>query len=237
MSDKKITIILSYYNQPIETIIRHIDNWKKYPEDIKKKFTFFIMDDCSKVPLVKLLSNYDFEDLDLHIYRVLEDLYCNIAGVRNLGASECKTDYMVILDMDTVIDSKMANSLCELIAKPKNRKKVFKFNRIVPNNNKHEKHNLIHPAICLISKNDYWKIGGCEEDFVGHYGSTDPAFWFRSKGIIKVIHCNNIYLQYYPDAEADITRDREHNILLFEKKKKNNSWSNNYIRFIWEKSV
>lgn len=238
MSDKTITINLSYYNQPIETIVRHIDNWKKYPEDIKKNFTFFIIDDCSKVPLVELLSDYDFEDLDLHIYRVLEDLYCNIAGVRNLGASECKTDYMVILDMDTVIDSKMANSLVELIAKqPNNENKVFKFNRKVSDNNKHEKHNQMHPAICLIRKDDYWKIGGCEEDFVGHYGCTDPSFWFRSKGIVEIIDCNNIYLQYYPDAEADIKRDKKHNKLLSEEKKKNNSWSTNFIRFKWEKLV
>ena len=32
-------------------------------------------------------------------------MYCNIGGVRNLGAKECTTPWYVIIDMDTIIDS------------------------------------------------------------------------------------------------------------------------------------
>ena len=86
--NKLITVNLSYYNQPKDVLMQHINNWKKFPEHIKKQFTFFIIDDCSKKPVIDLLKNEDLKDLDLHIYRVKKDLYCNIAGVRNLGATE-----------------------------------------------------------------------------------------------------------------------------------------------------
>ena len=75
---------------------------------------------------------------------------------------------------------------------------AFKFNRTVPDDDNHIKNNKLHPAVCLIRKEDYWKIGGCDEDFVGNYGQTDPHFWYRAKGKITVKEKNNVYLLYYP---------------------------------------
>ena len=169
----KITIILSYYNQAKEVLIRHIDNWKQFTNI--NEFTFFIIDDCSKIPVNKLLEDCDLSNLDLHLYRVEEDLYCNIAGVRNLGAQECNTPYMVILDMDTVINNEMSNKLLLLAEKNINRNNVYKFNRLVPTpdglsfQTKHKKHNKPHPAVCLIRKKDYLN-GKFTLAFVG-YGS------------------------------------------------------------------
>ena len=236
-SNKKITVNLSYYNQPKKTLIRHLDNWKKFKKEIRDQFSFVVIDDCSKIPAKKLLNDYDFEDLDFHLYQVEEDLYCNIAGVRNLGATECVTPYLIILDMDTVIDSNMAESLIKLADENINKKNVFKFNRKVPGNSNHIKHNKMHPAICLIRKEDYWRVGGCEEDLVGHYGETDPCFWYRANGIVNEILCRNINLLYYPDAEADINRDIKHNSKIFAQKKLYNNWSIDFIRFKWKKII
>ena len=233
--NKKITILLSYYNQSKNTLIRHIEHWKSF--ESKHEFSFSIIDDASRIHVTELLEDVDYTDLDLHVYRVQEDLYCNIAGVRNLGAQQCNTPYMVILDMDTIINNTMSKKLLELVEKNKEDKKVYKFNRRVPENEKHKKHNRPHPAICLIRKQDYWNIGGCEEDLVGHYGSTDPAFWHRAQGKVKVNVCKDIYLLYYPDAESDINRDMHHNITLIESKKAKNNWSNDFVRFKWVKVI
>lgn len=233
--NKLITFNLSYYNQSKDILMKHINYWKAFPDEIRNLFTFFIIDDGSKFPVYDSLKDEDLSGIDLHIYRVKEDLYCNIAGVRNLGAKECKTPWIVILDMDTCIESNMAKSLIELAKQNLDKNNVFKFNRMVPNNTRHIKHLKPHPAVCLIRNKDYWNIGGCEEDLVGHYGQTDPSFWHRANGKVNVIYMNNIYLLYYPDGESDINRDTQYNSRLFEYKKKTNSWSNTYIRFTWEK--
>ena len=107
-------IYLSYYNQSKDILMRHINYWKAFPDEIRNLFTFFIIDDGSKFTAYDSLKDEDLSGIDLHIYRVKEDLYCNIAGVRNLGAKECKTPWIVILDMDTCIESNMAKSLIEL---------------------------------------------------------------------------------------------------------------------------
>jgi hypothetical protein len=89
--------------------------------------------------------------------------------------------------------------------------------------------------VCLIRKEDYWNIGGCEEDLVGNYGQTDPIFWYRAQGVVNVYVKKEINLLYYPDAEADINRDTSVNSKLFESKKVTQDWSTDFIRFTWIK--
>lgn len=226
---KKITINLSFYNQN-KVLIDHINLWKSYSSETKKQFSFCVVDDCSKTPADEVLSGIDLTDLDINIYRVTEDLYCNIAGVRNLAATMCQTDWMVILDMDTMISEELAIQMLDLTdAQPGN---CFKFNRRV---NNHIKNNQTHPAVCLLRKDDYWNVGGCEEDLVGHYGFTDPSFWHRARGKLKINERRDLYLDYIPDGEADIQRNISHNSRLFEHKKATNSWSTDFIRFQWKK--
>ena len=93
----------------------------------------------------------------------------------------------------------------------------------------------MHPAVCLIRVSDYWNVGGCEEDLVGHYGQTDPIFWYRAEGKLNVEFKKDIYLDYIPEGEAKIDRDKIHNYKLFQQKKRDNSWSNDFIRFEWDK--
>lgn len=167
---KKITINLSFYNQ--DAILRkHVKGWVSWPKEISNYYSFCIVDDFSKNNAISVLKGINYSNLDLSIYRVKEDLICNIAGVRNLSAKKCETEWMLILDMDTMVSEKLSRNFLDLCnSLPGN---CFKFNRRVPNNPFHIKNGKEHPAVCLIRKEDYWYIGGCEEDLVGNYGQTD----------------------------------------------------------------
>lgn len=228
---KKITINLSFYNQN-EVLKKQVESWKSWSKEVRDQFSFCIVDDCSKKSAIDILSD-DLTDLDLSIYRVTEDLYCNIAGVRNLSAQECKTDWMVILDMDTFVSEELASSML-ILSSLERPGEAFKFNRRVADP-RHPKNGQPHPAVCLLRVEDYWNVGGCEEDLVGHYGWTDPSFWFRSVGKLHVITYTDLYLDYYPEGEADIDRDNSHNYSLHEEKKRTGNWSTDFIRFDWEK--
>ena len=227
-----ITVNLSFYNQN-DVLVKHVLGWKSWSKELKEKFSFCIIDDCSKTKAVDVLSEIDLSDLNLSIYRVQEDLVCNIAGVRNLSAQECKTEWMVILDMDTLISEELASSMSELCRAPKG--SCFKFNRRVPSNPYHPKNNQPHPAVCLLQLEDYWDVGGCEEDLVGHYGQTDPIFWYRASNVLTVHFRSDMYLDYIPEGEAVINRDTSHNQKLFEEKRRTHNWSTDFVRFKWEK--
>lgn len=227
-----ITINLSFFNQD-NVLKKHVLEWKSWSESLKEKFSFCIVDDCSKTKATDVLSDIDLSDLNISIYRVKEDLYCNIAGVRNLSAKECKTDWMVILDMDTFISEELASNMLRLASSRKG--EAFKFNRRVPGYPGHPKNGQPHPAVCLLRVEDYWNVGGCEEDLVGHYGWTDPSFWYRSIGKLHVITYSDLYLDYCPEGEADINRDNSHNRKLYEDRTMNGGWSTDFVRFEWEK--
>lgn len=227
-----ITINLSFYNQE-DILKKHLLGWKSWSNAILNNYSFCIIDDCSKRVATEVLQEIDLSKLDLSIYKVKQDLFCNIAGVRNLSAHLCKTDWMVILDMDTLISEKLAKSMISLTNFP--RHNCFKFNRKVRNNPFHRKNGKEHPAVCLLRKDDYWYVGGCDEDLVGNYGQTDPIFWYRAQNKLKVNFQRNMYLDYEPRGEAKINRDTKYNSDLFEKKKVSNDWSNDFIRFDWEK--
>ena len=233
--EKLITINLSYYNQSKNILSKHIEYWNSYPTKIKKLFTFFIIDDCSQIPAEELLKDMNLSSLDIHLYRVEKDLICNIAGVRNLGAKECKTPWYIILDMDTLISPTIAEQLTQLASDNMKNNKAFLFNRKVINDPKHIKNNVPHPAVCLIRIKDYWNVGGCEEDLVGSYGKTDGSFWYKASGKVEQVTKNDIYLEYYPEGESNIQRDVTRNQKIFSQKKKNNSWSTDYVRFPWKK--
>tara|TARA_B100000212_G_C27365351_1_gene530068 strand:+ start:182 stop:880 length:699 start_codon:yes stop_codon:yes gene_type:complete len=229
---KKITINLSFYNQE-EILKRHILGWKTWPDKILQHYAFCIVDDCSKNSAKDVLNDIDLSNLDMSIYRVKKDLFCNISGVRNLSAKECKTDWMVILDMDTLISKELAGSMLSLCSSPPGN--CFKFNRKVPRNPFHKKNNQPHPSVCMIRVKDYWDVGGCEEDLVGNYGQTDPIFWYRAQDKLKVYIRKDLYLEYIPKGQAKINRDKKNNLKLFEQKRIDNSWSKDFIRFEWEK--
>tara|TARA_R110002012_G_scaffold113458_3_gene259546 strand:+ start:10109 stop:10804 length:696 start_codon:yes stop_codon:yes gene_type:complete len=228
---KKITINLSFYNQN-KVLVDQVESWKSWTKDIRDQFSFCIADDCSKVPAMEVLENVDMSDIDLSVYRVNEDLYCNIAGVRNLSAQECKTEWMVILDMDTFVSEELATSMLKLASTRTG--EAYKFNRRVVDP-KHPKNGQPHPAVCLLRVEDYWNVGGCEEDLVGHYGWTDPSFWYRSIGKLHVVTFSDLYLDYCPEGEADIDRDNSHNYRLHEEKKHSGNWSTDFVRFKWKK--
>jgi len=228
---KKITINLSFYNQH-KVLVDQVESWKSWSKKIRDQFSFCIVDDCSKIPAMEILKDVDMSGMDVSVYRVKEDLYCNIAGVRNLSAKECKTEWMVILDMDTFVSEELASSMLMLATEKKG--EAFKFNRRVADP-RHPKNGQPHPAVCLLRVEDYWNVGGCEEDLVGHYGWTDPSFWFRSTGKLHVITYTDLYLDYYPEGEADIDRNNSHNYILHEEKKRTGNWSTDFIRFDWEK--
>ena len=107
-----ITVNLSFYNQN-DVLVKHVLGWKSWSKELKKSFLSVLLMTAVKQKQL-MFYEIDLSDLNISIYRVQEDLVCNIAGVRNLSAQECKTEWMVILDMDTLISEELASSMIQL---------------------------------------------------------------------------------------------------------------------------
>jgi len=164
----------------------------------------------------------------------------NIGGKRNLLFHEARTvnpkAWVLMLDADLVFEESFLDQALDIVRANKGGT-AHQFNRRTPSGQYR-----MHPAAILIQIEDYWKSGGCDEDFVGHYGHTDPHFRYRLRktGLNKVFHKEMVLIEL-PDTEEDrqleqtlkLDRSVTHNLKLFNKKKADGSWSNVYLRFDW----
>tara|TARA_R110002096_G_scaffold173997_13_gene349656 strand:- start:1238 stop:1918 length:681 start_codon:yes stop_codon:yes gene_type:complete len=222
-----LTLIYTYYNQT-EMLQRQLENWASYPEELKQQIRIMLVDDCSKTPVSELVGEPDFH---LEIYRVMEDMYCNIGGARNLGTKVCETEWMFHSDMDHILPPSEAEKVVALAEK--NERKIYKFQRIDPESGKTK----IHPGTMLLTRKVYWEVGGCDEDFVGNYGQTDIHFFYRADPVVETEMREDVQMVIHHIGETEgIDRaKREPNRLLFEQKKESGNWSTDYVRFPWEK--
>lgn len=223
----EVTFIYTYYNQ-IDMLRQQLENWRNYPEGLRNRIKFMLVDDCSRRPAAELVGN---PNIDLSIYRVLEDKYCNIGGARNLGTKVCETSWMLHSDMDHIIPPAAAEAMLKLAALDE--RKIYKFQRIDPQTGKTK----IHPGTMLLTTEVYWEVGGCDEDFVGNYGQTDIHFFYRADKIIETDKREDIQMVIHHEGETkEIDRGKsEPNAKLFEEKKANESWSTEFLRFEWER--
>ena len=231
--ESQLTIFYNYYNQ-VDMLKKQVNLWKSYSNTVLNQIKILLIDDCSKVHATDILKELEVSSLPISVYRVNEDKYCNVGGTRNLACKVAETEWVLITDMDIIL---IQETLQQILNLQKNKNKVYKFNRIRP-----DKTLKFHPGVCLISKNTYWHIGGCDEDFVGNYGQTDVHFFYRAnEKKIQTIFYEDIYLIEDNDGiTKEIDRSKEMlqpNIELLKNKKLNNQWSSDYIRFSWNKEL
>ncbi|MFT5466749.1 MAG: hypothetical protein ACI8UO_001849 [Verrucomicrobiales bacterium] len=223
----EVTFIYTYYNQ-IDMLRNQLETWRNYPEGVRNRIRFMLVDDCSRRTASELVGN---PNIDLSIYRILEDKYCNIGGARNLGTKACETKWMLHSDMDHVIPAIAAEAMLKLASLDD--RKIYKFKRIDHTTGETK----IHPGTMLLTPDVYWEVGGCDEDFVGNYGQTDIHFFHRADKIIETDKREDIQMEIHHEGETkEIDRSKlEPNRQLFEEKKTSGAWSTDFLRFEWEK--
>ena len=216
-TNDKLTLFLIYYEN-IPLLSKQIDSWLQWPLSLRRRYRFLLIDDGSRVgsramdlvwPHREWLLKQ--QEIDLQVYQIEQDLGWNIGGARNLAAHVVTTDYMVLSDCDMSIPASTAEYLLGLRDQAKEAVGV-EATRSGSNGGKDNggKHLIFgrfrrlklgpeqvfkpHPAIMLSSRETYWRIGGCDEDFVGRYGHTDVHFFWRAERTdgVKILNQDDV---------------------------------------------
>lgn len=194
---KTITISVVYYNQDKEIILRHLNNWKSFPVNVKNSLSFQFIDNNSKISLKEILNREDLTGLDATIYQIKEDMN-NIADVRNFGAKNCKTPWYLPMNMNTILPLKTARRLLALAHKHVNtKKKVYTFKGQVVNNEQHEKHLTVLSGIYFLKTEDYWDIGEnynhvLDDHYIDYYPGDEPEK-LKSKKVENVYFVTSFF--------------------------------------------
>ena len=160
----RLTIITHVYNAqgPVD---HQLALWKQYDPALLAQLDFLVIDDHSDTPL-----QIDKGPLNLRLVRVDDDIDWNMPGCRNLAATLAATEWLLYFDVDNVAsEAAIAKIVAALPRLDLQRLHVFR---------RTESGIDVEPHInsFLITRQGFWRAGGYDEDFSGHYGFEDVLF-------------------------------------------------------------
>lgn len=196
-------------------LIRQLEEIVKYPSG----WRVIIVDDGSPSPaldVVKMWLNAQdswsvspgsvFDTLAL--YRIDVDIPWNREGARNLASRECKTEWMVHVDIDHVLPAECATRLLQLHTNwdMRNFYRFLRFrvgqadatrrkDRIAPDAEFGEIHPHIDSYLC--TKDQYWDAGGYNEDFSGILGGGSEFLRRLERAARASMAPFDVYLHVY----------------------------------------
>lgn len=256
-TDKKLTFFLIYFNDH-HHLAHQLKSWTSYGQQFLNQIQFLIVDDSSApghTAAEFLQANYKLaKSLDIVIYRIDQNLMWNIGGARNLGFWMAHTPWIFMSDTDTTVAPETMQYILDKVDIVSTSPPVYTFFQRIRDTGLFKP----HPAVMLIRKQDYWKVGGCDEDFVGSYGWTDPHFRYKvqedptlqaikahkemdDEGIPPLREMNDdiecphgiICLEKFHGKKAP--KEPEKNELKFKNKSQAGKWSNEVLRYTWKR--
>lgn len=165
MEIPKLTLITHVYNQP-EGVARHVAFWKSLDPALAARLEFVVVDDYSETPLAIQRG-----PLNLKLFRVTDDIDWNMPGCKNLGALMARADWLLFFDCDNILDEKSLAALVGVLDRLKP-ETLYNFRRVDENGTDLPP----HINTLLMSRHGFFKAGGMDEDFSGHYGYEDVHF-------------------------------------------------------------
>lgn len=172
----KLSIVVTYYNSPL-AMDRFLQSCSDVESKVLDSIEVVIVDDASRVPLDVQKISRDHGSLQIRPFRVLNDIPWNHRSARNIGVHESSGTWILALDIDTLPDIEMILEKIEILDTDAH--KFYLLNRVEFGT---KKPLPIHHDSFLITRSNYWKTGGFDENFAGMWGFGKT--WFHDAKVI-----------------------------------------------------
>lgn len=219
----QLSLITHVYNAQA-AVDRQVAGWQALPAELRAGLEFIVIDDHSDTPLT-----VDRGDLNLRLFRVDDDIDWNMPGCRNLAALQSDSPWLLYFDVDNLLApadlARLLGALHQLQANT-----LYVFRRIFQGQE-------LEPHInsFLIRRQGFFRTGGYDEDFAGHYGFEDVLFrqlWRAQVG--PEVLLTNIAFEQMDLATTGMNRDTTRNQALIQFKLATGlPKARNLVRFGW----
>jgi hypothetical protein len=206
----RITLCLAYYENP-GMLRRQLDQLMACRLWVREQVDLIVVDDGS--PTRPALPVFEAFVKDMvakgyaasccaeglfafSLYRMGVDVPWNMDACRNLAASQAKTDWLLLTDIDHLVPEK---TWTKLITAALNPAAAYKFSRV---NDPDMSPYKPHPNSWLISRALYDKAGGYDERLAGWYG-TDGDFRNAVTNIAPVYSFKEVLIRVPREVTPD----------------------------------
>lgn len=177
-----VTLVLPYYENPL-MLDKQVREWLSYPEFVCKRLAIIVVDDGSRDAPARDVVRQNWmglesRGLDVQVYRIDKDIPWNQDGARNLAMKQCQTKYALMTDMDHLLRARDALDMVEFCLSGAGKAGEYYMPRQFVTSSQEIPP---HPNTFLFQVEDFWAMGGYDEDFAGFYGS-DGNFRKCAKG-------------------------------------------------------
>lgn len=188
---KRVTLVVPYY-QCAEFFTQQCRVWRDYPSELSTYVRVIVVDDGSPVP-AKLPPD---RPLGVRLFRIETDVPWNWLAARNIGAHHADEGWLLLTDMDHIVPP---STLASVVYGHHDPTIVYAFSR------REHTGTPVHPhsASFLMTKAQFWAIGGYDERLSGVYG-TDGAYRKRltAKAPVALLADELVRHEYVADSSV-----------------------------------
>lgn len=164
-----VTLCCPYYRNP-GMLRLQLETWNSYPPEVRARFRFIIVDDCSPEPAEPVIRE-GRGDIAIELYRVEIDKPWAWDVARNIAMHHAPDGWCLITDIDMVLTAENAERLVH--GKLKAGRFYTPGRRRAVDGRPYKP----HPNSFVLERSLFWEAGGYCEDFAGVYGKD--AAWNR----------------------------------------------------------
>ena len=247
MKLNEVTLIVPFYRN-VEMLREQCRLFNFLPD----AFRVIVVDDGSPEPAAPIVLHGTWKQTRkrIEVYRIGVDIPWNRGGARNLGAAQCKTDWLIHVDIDHVLTRESALALLQAEIETGQWYRFRRFRngkadatRMKDAIPRDQEYGEVKPHVdsYLVEKAGFWKAGGYNEDFSGCLGGGTPFLHEleATLGAPRILP-DDVSLQVYtrdtcPDA-SDHTLSRDTSEFSRRKAAMRGKYrGSNPLRFPWER--
>lgn len=243
----ELTIVMAVYGQPLMFREQALAICF-YPKSVRERLKVVVVDDCGTPPVSeKVIANIDSATAGAKLFRVTQDIPWNQMGARNLGMHHSQ-GWCLMIDPDMVFDGPMMARMIQAAEKMQ-RGQVGKWAL------KHTSSGVLDtssPNTWLVHRDDFFDVGGYDEDFAGHKGWSDVQLLDVLRSCYKLQHRPDLFAHFHsikdvPDAmvtslDRSTSVNKRKRIKKVEQARKAGGWARwararkdvPRLRFTWE---